>query len=463
LGRTNMISLIEIADRMRNGPKMSSRDWDMALFRKMTELVKEYEIKCPKETTEWINTDDGLADAAWQAAVDFVTDTGCFCINRERVVKFAEDEVKGAIKSMQKKVLIGEGKDARVWKQHKIEGNEPLNIAPGHHAPFTEDLANLVVQNFAMIPRLDFLEGFNFPTIDGYEIYGPPIEAYASKRQVVWLREGIRRAGRPGAAIVYYPITTAASSFLATIDHVAGLRPTDGVLLSVLPDVKVEHDLLTVATVLQSYGYFGISGSFGIAGGFCGGAEGAIIEGLVKTIIAWIVYRDNLYYNGVEHLNHVSGVERVMFPIHFARSVVYQATLRNSYGIPMHWPIPVSELCTDSHLEELILRSVEAAVNGANLYVPRVSRSRMNGGQTPADAELMIDASDAAIRMQIRRSEVYEVFKPVITKLMKNTTPEPGKLITECYDLQRHRPSSEYQKLIAKVKSEFKDCGLQWE
>jgi len=458
-----MISLVEIADRMRSGPKVAAKDWDMALFRKMSELVKEHDIKCPSDPSDWMNTDDSLADAAWSAAVEFVVDVGCLCLDRERVVRFTEEEVREAVRSMQKEVVMGEGKDARVWSQHRVEGDEPLNVAPGHHAPFTEDLANMVVHNFASIPRLDFLEGFNFPMIDGYDIYGIPLEAYASMRQVAWLREGVRKAGRPGAAIVYYPITTAASSFLAAIDPVAGLRPTDGVLLSVLPDVKVQYDLMTAALVLQSHGYFGISGSFGIAGGFAGGPEGAIIESLVKTLIAWIVYRDNLYYNGVEHFSHVSGVKRCMFPISFARSVVYQATIRNSNGIPMQWPIPVSELCTETHLEELVLRSIEATVNGANLYVPRVSRSRMNGGQTPADAELMIEASDAAIRTNVKRSEVYEMFKPVISKLMANPTPEPGKLITECYDLQRHKPSQEYQELIARVMNEFRDCGLQWQ
>jgi methylamine--corrinoid protein Co-methyltransferase len=457
-----MISLVEIADRMRTGPMMSGKDWDMALFKKMSELVKEYAIRCPDDPSVWINTDDSLADAAWQAAVDFVVDVGCFCLDRERVVKFSEEEVREAIRSMQKEVAMGEGKDSRVWRQHEIEGTEPMNVAPGHHAPFTQDLANSVVQNFAMIPRLDFLEGFNFPKIDGYDIYGIPLEAYASKRQVAWVREGVRKAGRPGAAIVLYPISTAASSFLAAIDPVAGLRPTDGLLLSVLPDVKVQYDLMTAALVYQSYGYFGISGSFGIAGGFAGGPEGAIIESLAKTIIAWIVYRDNLYYNGVEHFAHVSGGKRCMFPIHFARSVVYQATIRNSNGIPMHWPIPVSELCTESHLEELVLRSIEATVNGANLYVPRVSRSRMNGGQTPADAELMIEGSDATLRAGVKRGDVYEMFQPVIDKLMTNSTPVPGKLITECYDLQRHRPSPEYRDLIVRVKKEFEDCGLQW-
>ena len=448
---------------MRRGPKMTIKDWDIALFKRISELTKRHDIRCPTEAETWINTDDSLADSAWEAALELVIEAGCLCLDNERVIRFTEEEVQEAVRAMQSQVVMGEGKDARVWRQHKVEGREPMNVAPGHHAPFTEDLADIVVQNFASIPRLDFLEGFNLPAIDGYEVYGAPLEAYASKRQVAWLREGIRKAGRPGAAIVYYPISTAASSFLATIDDVAGLRPTDGVLLSVLPDVKVQYDLITAALVLQSHGYFGISGSFGIVGGFAGGPEGAIVESLAKTIVAWLVYRDNLYYNGVEHLSHISGVKRSIFPTSFARSVVYQATIRNSKAIPMHWPIPVSELCTESHLEELLLRSVEATVNGANLYTPRVSRSRMNGGQTPADVELMIEASDATLRTGVKREEVYPMFKSIIVKLSTNTTPEPGKLITECYDLQRHRPSVEYRGLIDWVRREFADCGLLWE
>ena len=55
------------------------------------------------------------------------------------------------------------------------------------------------------------------------------------------------------------------------------------------------------------------------------------------------------------------------------------------------------------------------------------------------------------------------MFQPVIEKLMEDSPPEPSKLFTECYDLQRHRPSPEYQEHISRVKNEFGDCGLRWE
>ena len=77
---------------------MAAKDWDIAMFKKMSELAKEFDLKCPIDQNNWINTDDSMADAAWQAAVKFVTDVGCLCLDRERVVKFTEDEVKEAIR-----------------------------------------------------------------------------------------------------------------------------------------------------------------------------------------------------------------------------------------------------------------------------------------------------------------------------------------------------------------------------
>jgi hypothetical protein len=67
------------------------------------------------------------------------------------------------------------------------------------------------------------------------------------------------------------------------------------------------------------------------------------------------------------------------------------------------------------------------------------------------------------LRSGIKRVDVYSMFKPIISKLSANVSPEPGKLITECYNLQRHKPSSEYKELIDSVRKEFAECGLLWE
>ncbi len=455
-----MISLLEIAERTQTGPKVEDKEWELALFKKISELTKKYDVRYPNDGS-WFNMDESLPDRAFEAALELLTTTGLWCVTTRRVVKFTREEILQAIQDAPNYVIMGEGRDARVFRQRQIEGKEPLNFCPGHHTPFTEDIADVVVKNFAQIPRTDFIEGFNFSRIDGIEIQGMPLEAYASRRQVAWMREGIRKAGRPGLAIVYYPINTRASTLIAGMDPEMGLRPTDGILLSILPDLKMEHDLLTAAMVFEDYGCFKLSGSFALAGGFCGGAEGAIIEGIAKPIGAMLAYRDYINYTGVEHVQALSAMRIMLQPLNWARSVVNQALNRHTNTICMAWVIPTSGPGTENNLLEGAIRCIEAPVNGANLYAPRHSRARMNAGQTPLEAEWMLEVSDATIRAGMNRPEAGTVLWKIAERL-KDRKPEAGYAINECYDLVRHRPSREYHDIYLRVKDYLAGLGLQF-
>lgn len=456
-----MISMLEIARRSQEGPKISDHDWEMGLFRKMKELAEKYEIRYPDDGS-WFNHDKAQVDRAFQAALDFLVEKGIFCVSTGRVIQLSQEEVLTALREAPNFVVMGEGRDRRIFKQRKIEGKEPLNFCPGHHAPFTEDIAHLVVKNFAQIPRTDFLEGFNLPAVDGYEIIGTPMEAYASRRQLAWMREGIAKAGRPGLAIVYYPINTRPAAMLAGLDPVRGLRPTDGVLISALPDVKVESDMLAAAMVYEEYGCFKLSGSFAIAGGFCGGVEGAVIEGIVKPIAAMLVYRDYIHYTGVEHLSNLSALKITLQPFNWARSLVNQVLNMKTNIICMAWVIPTSGPGTENNLLESAIRCIEAPINGANLYAPRHCRARMNAGQTPLEAEWMLEVSDAAIQAGWNREMAGQVLWKIAERL-KDRQPEAGYTIQECYDLINHRPSAAYRNIYLGVKEYLSSLGLPFQ
>lgn len=457
-----MISLLEIAERTQKGPKVEEKEWDIGLFRKISELTAKYEIKAPKEQHyPWFNLDDSLLDRAFEAALEFLVEKGVYCITTNRVLEFSRQEILQAIKEAPNHILMGEGRDQRVFRQRKIEDQEPLGFCPGHHTPFSEDLANLVVKNFAAIPRTDFIEGFNLTQVDGREISGMPLEVYATRRQLGWMREGVRKAGRPGLAIVYYPINTRAACLLAGLDPMAGLRPTDGVLLSLLPDLKMEHDLLTAALVFEEYGCFRLSGSFALAGGFCGGVEGAIVEGIAKPIAAMLCYRDYINYTGVEHIHQLSGQKILPQPLGWARSVVNQVLNTRTNTICMAWVIPTSGSGTATNLLESAIRCIEAPVNGANLYAPRHSRTSVNCGQTPLEAEWMLEVSDALIRTGCKRERAGELLWKIAGKL-QGRQPEEGKSIQECYDLVRHRPSVDYARIYNEVKEDLSGMGLNF-
>jgi methylamine--corrinoid protein Co-methyltransferase len=454
-----LISLLDIAERTQKGRKMQEDAWNMSLFRKISELVKKYEIPNYTKDTPFLNLDDDLPERAFHAGVDLLVEHGVYCITTGRVVELSRDEVLGVVRESPKEILVGTGKDARVMKQRKVEGKEPLNFCPGHHTPFTQDLAPIVVKNFAQIPRTDFIEGFNFTEVDGHEIFGAPIEAYASRRQVSWMREGVRKAGRPGLSIVLYPITTRAEVLLAAIDPVDGLRSGDGILTSVLPDEKIEHDLLATAIAGEDCGLWRISGSFSMVGGFCGGADGAIVEGISKPLTAMICYRAFVNYTGVENVSTVSALSIPLQPLNWARSVVNQSLNRFTNTICMAWIIPTSGPGTETNLLEVAFRTIEGTINGANLYAPRHSRARMNAGQTPVEAEFMIEVSDATLAAGLDRQRGGELLTRLTQKL-EGRHPEPGFTIQECYDLVNHRPSPEYERIHQQVKEQLTELGL---
>jgi len=340
---------------------MDENAWNMGLFHKMNELTGKYEMEYPNDGS-FFNTDDELADRAFRAALEFLVETGVYCTSTGRVLAFTQQEVDAAIREIPAEITVGEGRDARVIKQRRIEEREAINQCPGHHAPWTEELAPLVVKNFAQIPSGDYLEGFNFAEVDGREVYGMPIEVYAARREVAWLREGIRKAGRPGMAIAYYPINTRAPALLAPIDRDCGLRPTDGILLSVLPDVKVEQDYLAAAMVYQEYGSFKVNGGGGgTVGGFAGGLGGAIIESIAKSIVGFLVYRDTICNTGVGTVRATTGKTMSIDPrLIWAGSVVHQALHRNTNTICFGGGGGASGPGTETHLLEQAIGAISA-------------------------------------------------------------------------------------------------------
>ena len=456
-----MITLLDIAERTQKGRKMPEDAWNMSLYHKIQDLVKKYDIPKYSEEKPFLNLDDDLAYRAFQAGVDLVVEHGVYCITTGRVVEITREELLQAIDESPSELIVGRGPDSRVMKQREIEGREPLNVCPGHHSPFTEDLAPLVVKNFAQLPRTDFIEGFNFVEIDGREVQGMPMEVYASRRQIAYMREGVRKAGRPGLSIVLYPINTRAVALMSVIDPINGLQAGDGILTSVLPDEKIEHDLLATAIASEDSGLWRISGSFSMMGGFCGGEDGAIVEGVAKALTAMICYRVYVNYTGVENVRTVSALTIPLQPFNWARSVVNQALNWYSNIICMAWIIPTSGPGTETHLIETSLRSIEAAINGANLYAPRHSRAQINAGQTPVEAELMIEVADATMKAGLDREGASEALGKLAEEL-KTREPEPGYTIQECYDLVNHKPKPDFKDAYMKVKDRLSKLGLDF-
>ncbi len=80
---------------------LNPKEFDMLIFKKTTELVKEYDFRYDPSVP--VPSEDGLADDFFEAGLRLYLETGTYCVNSRRQIKFSESEIKEALKAVQPK------------------------------------------------------------------------------------------------------------------------------------------------------------------------------------------------------------------------------------------------------------------------------------------------------------------------------------------------------------------------
>jgi methylamine--corrinoid protein Co-methyltransferase len=429
-----VISLLEIAERAYNGPRMGEKEWNLTLFRKMQQLIQKFKLTY-QGPEKYLEVDDDYVEAVFNAAIAFLSDQGTYCISTNRVIHFNEDEVRTAVKAAPSEIIIGSGRDARRICKRRVEDTRLVNVISGGHCPWPIEYASVTQSAYARVSRGDLIEGFNFTHIDGYEVHGLPLAVYAARRESAIMREAVRMAGRPGMAITLYPILTKAGPLIAPLEPDTGLRRTDGVLLSILPDMKVEADYIATALAYEGYGSYRVNGGcWSIIGGFCGGVEGAMIETIAKAITAWIVYRDVIQYDA-----SVAGSGRLSAwqPTKEGRAhaapaplwptyVIHRALARYSniirfggYGFTSG-----AGMGGMGSLAELLSIAKGAMLNtliGSHL------RCITPGNPTPYHVVFQVQVSDATVKAKIKRNDVKALLDTIDSEIQKELHGAPPR------------------------------------
>ncbi len=84
-----------IVERSENGPFTRESDFDMALARRISELVKHYGIKFDRNKV--VPADDDLADRVYRAGLDLFVEMGVYNQTTERRILFSREEVEDAV------------------------------------------------------------------------------------------------------------------------------------------------------------------------------------------------------------------------------------------------------------------------------------------------------------------------------------------------------------------------------
>jgi len=199
-----MISFETVVERALTGQICSEQDFDLKVFvPNLRRIIDKYAIKYDPENP--VPADDELADRVWAAAMEFLSDTGVYCTDTERIIRFTNDEIEQALKGGPCGFIFGEGKDVKAMPRRLPEDKTPpwCSVGAGGSPVSSEwNLLNLV-KAYAENPLGDSITTPSLTNVDGQMIVaGSPLGIEGAIRTIILTREGLRRAGRPRMPIV---------------------------------------------------------------------------------------------------------------------------------------------------------------------------------------------------------------------------------------------------------------------
>lgn len=457
-----MISFWDVVERCDKGERMKETDYDLLLWQKVSELVKRYDIHFDRDRV--VPSEDGLADRAFEAAMDLFLAIGFYCLDTERVVRFTRGEVEDVLRDAPSQYVWGEGKDQRVSEARKVEDSrDPSCTFSALGVPVPEDLFVKVCQSLAMEPLADSFCGPSLlSSLRGIPIKaGHPIEVAAAIWDVSKRREAARLAGRPGLGI-YALISCAESTaaILAAARDQFGALKTDVTQNGVIAELKVDFARMNKVPFQLESGS-GIAGLYGpLMGGYAGGPEGTMVTLIAHFFLGLLAFRADYHIPFPIDIHQVCNTSAEML---WLVSVYSQAIARNTHLVNLSVAMAAAGPSTEMLFYEMAAHAMASTVSGANLVLGGIARDKYPERVSSLEIRTGAEVGHIVARMGISRDEVNEIVKKLLSRYEKEIPNAPlGKKFGEIYDLERVTPTEEYREVHEKIRKELMALGLDY-
>jgi len=452
------IRFLDLVERTKTGEKIEEREYEFRIFNKVNELVKEVGLRYNPENP--VPQDDSLADEVFEAAMRLAVEVGGYCLDTHRVFKLTEEEIKEELRALPEVVECGTGKDARRIFARKIGDRRPIFLSGGVGTPVDEKMAVTLVEACARMSGVDSIIGFNFHSIEGREISGLPMEVWANRREVKWLREGVQRAGKPGLSVTDYPISTKCATIASVLDP-DHIRTSDCVMTTPLPELfKIDYDTLTANHLAHEYRCHIHTGCTSFVGGFAGGFEGAAITCLAKCIMNHAVLKASKSF-----LNPTYMMQPQLMAIpelRWSTNLATQAAVRNAKFKLWNAACTSSGTGEEQNLIEQAYIQIGSIASGASVAgLGRPMRPKRLNLVNPLQIEWSLELSKGAVKMS--REEANAFIKEIELPRERLTQETPGWSFEELYDVTTLTPKKEYVEKYKRVHKKFEDLGFPFE
>ncbi len=462
-----MLQFWEVADRAINtGPLMKMKVFDLNIFKVTSRLAKEYGIQYDPKFP--IPSDDDMADRLFEAGLKLYVEVGTYCIDTERVIRFAEEEIREALvdlSRMPEGIDIGDGAEKRYLFKRGI-GDPRKPVVVGGVVESNPVEGRDFVQMYKSIAQERIIDGIYYgpppKSIEGKKwLLGSPLDCHAAMSAVGWMREALRSVGRPGLHLL-----DACPSTLGTIsacDPEKGLRKTDAISIPTISELKVTFEGLNKVAYSLHYGCLRNPFWTSIIGGFAGGPEGCALVNVASALNAVLVY----YVGGSGYVCNASLLQNPAIntarPTLWVRNISTQALTRNTNLICGGGGLTAAGPGTEQQLWVIAALGIHVSCVGGHIFHGNRKAVLVKPNQgTGMEPRWEGEAARAAA--SITREEANEVINFILSKYEDKITPEkapPGYSFEELYDYENVKVKPEYFDLYSKVKRELKDKGLK--
>ena len=449
--------LLEITKRAQSGPYIKESEFDLKVAKRIKELVKERGIKydpnvlCP--------ADDDLADRVWEAGLQLFLEFGAYCQTTERCIRFTRDEVLDILSEVRNEITLGVGKDAVVMRHRGVEdaATRPTMHSGPTGTPASERYHPLILLSCAQEPLVDCLGAGSVSTYFGEKIIpGTPLEILGTRRDASVAREAVRMAGRPGMHINDVAVSLTCAGKMAACDPQAGLRPSDGILVSQMVELKTDFDQLSRVAHLYNIGGVTVDLMTPLIGGLGGAAPGTAVVSVADHLLGAVLYDADYHMFSLTHLHYVNNTDPLGL---WVNAMVGQALARNSRIVTLNDIYVISGPGTRELLYECAAQAIIGTVCGFNMQGAGTTGGFRADHTTGLEARFIAKVSRAALGL--KRADASALAAELLTRYQA-TLPSPnrGKPFPEVYDVETVQPKQEWLDMYYDVKEDLARIGL---
>jgi methylamine--corrinoid protein Co-methyltransferase len=449
-------------DRVNMGPRVHEEAFDTAILPRVRKLAKKYEIQY--DPAHPVPDDDALADRLFQAGLEFAVETGLWVLDTQKVMKFTEAEIWSRLDNLHSPLWFGYGKDQVCLVPRKPEGTQrPLVIGGAAGSSVSEGEVYVKhMMGFALEPTIDMLSNANPAYIEGREVRPfSPLEVHGAIQEVGWIREAIRRVGRPGMPLFIAPGSSAtAPPAIAVINEERGVRKGDFLYAALLTEMKTDYDRLSRAVAAVENGLHVAGLLAPMIGGWAGPPEGAAIVGTAACLMSAVSYYATLVVYHPVHMSLKNGATTHRQTL-WVESISGQALARNT-SFPLGQNVFLDARAgTKNILYEAAANALVAVSSGQHTGP---GPSGVVGGDdidmiTAIEARVMGEVTRAATGMPRRQAneitlKCLEQYEPTLG------SPPRGQRMQDLYDFAQFKPKAEWLEMYEAVKADLKSWGV---